>query len=424
MDLNPALRQLADAYGIAVEFWDWQGRHVEVPAATIVKLLAALDVDAGTAELAEQALQHLQDAPWRRMLPPSMVFREGWTPKVDVHVPHGEPVSVWIELESGAVRANLYQHENWTPPKEFDGQPIGQATFQIPGDLPLGYHTLRASTPGTDASCALIVTPNWVGFPDRMGDRRVWGIATQLYSVRSAQSWGVGDVGDLADLAVWGGAELGAGFVLVNPLHAAEPVSPLEPSPYLPTTRRFQNPLYLRVERIPEYVDLDAAARRTVGTVRAKVHKDLDKLDRIDRDIAWAAKRKALKLVHAVPRSAGRELSYLAYQDREGRGLTDFATWCALFERHGEDWHSWPEELRHPESPAVNLFREENPAEVDFHRWLQWVLDEQLAGTQAAALRAGMALGVMHDLAVGVHPEGAASWSLQDVFAQGLTVGA
>src|SRR4051794_23429844 len=122
MDLHPALRRLADAYGIAVEFWDWQGEHVQVPAATIVKLLAALDVRAGSPEEAEAALQHLQDAPWQRMLPPSLVLREGWAPKVDVHVPHGRPVSVWIELETGAVRANLYQHENWTPPRELDGR--------------------------------------------------------------------------------------------------------------------------------------------------------------------------------------------------------------------------------------------------------------------------------------------------------------
>ena len=109
-----------------------------------------------------------------------------------------------------------------------------------------------------------------------MGDRRVWGIATQLYSVRSAKSWGVGDVGDLEDLAVWGGAELGAGFVLVNPLHAAEPAPPMEPSPYLPTTRRFQNPLYLRPEKIGEYADLDAAARRKVESLRTGVHAELD----------------------------------------------------------------------------------------------------------------------------------------------------
>ena len=424
MDLYPALRQLAEAYGIAVEFWDWQGKHVDVPAETIVKVLAALDVDAWTPDAAERAVQEHANAAWRRMLPPSMVIREGWSPMVDVHVRHGEPVSVWIDLEAGGTRSHLHQQENWSPPRDLDGRLIGQATFQIPGDLPLGYHTLKAHSAGDEAAMTLIVTPAWVGFPDRMGDRRVWGIATQLYSVRSAKSWGVGDVGDLEDLAVWGGAELGAGFVLVNPLHAAEPAAPMEPSPYLPTTRRFQNPLYLRVERIPEYADLDATARRTVGTLRTKVHRQLDAIDRIDRDIAWDAKRRALRLVHGVPRTVGRELAYRAYRSREGQGLDDYATWCALFEAHGPDWHDWPADLRHPRSAAVAEFREANESAVDFHRWLQWVLDEQLSSTQAAATRSGMALGVMHDLAVGVHPSGSDSWGLQDIFAQGMTVGA
>ena len=151
------------------------------------------------------------------MLPPSLVMREGRTPTVEVHVRHGEPVSLWIDLETGGTRPELQQLDIWTEPRQLDDRLVGRASFQLPGDLPLGYHTLRAWSSGDEASMALIVTPAWVGLPDRMGDRRLWGIATQLYSVRSARSWGVGDVGDLEDLAVWGGAELGAGFVLVNP---------------------------------------------------------------------------------------------------------------------------------------------------------------------------------------------------------------
>jgi 4-alpha-glucanotransferase len=178
------------------------------------------------------------------------------------------------------------------------------------------------------------------------------------------------------------------------------------------------------VERIPEYADLEPAARASVEALRERVHAELDGIDRIDRDVAWAAKQDALRLVYAVPRSPGRDLAYRAYRRREGSGLDDFATWCALAHVHGPDWHTWPAELRAPDSPAVRVFRADNGAAVDFYRWMQWVLDEQLDATQAAAVRAGMTLGVMHDLAVGVHPAGADAWRLQDVFAQGITVGA
>ena len=423
MDLPDTLHRLAAAHSIATEFWDWQGRHVQVSDRSITRVLEALGVDVATPDAAEQALRDHDDAPWRRLLPPALVIRAGWAPTVNVHVRDGAAVDVWIELEGGGYRSSLVQEENWAPARQVGDRWTGQATFRIPGDLPLGYHRLKAWSEGDEASCALIVTPERVGLPARMGDRRAWGIATQLYSVRSAASWGVGDVVDLEDLSVWG-AGLGAGYVLINPLHAAEPSGRMEPSPYLPTTRRFQNPIYLRVERIPEYADLPAADRAEVGSLKAALQQDLAGLDAIDRDTTWAAKAAALRLVHAVPRSAGRELAYAAYREREGEGLDNYATWCALTDRHGKDWHDWPAGLQHPASPEVLAFRAEQADDVDFYRWLQFVLDEQLSIAQAATRRSGMALGVMHDLAVGVHPEGSDSWSLQDVFAQGITVGA
>jgi 4-alpha-glucanotransferase len=257
-----------------------------------------------------------------------------------------------------------------------------------------------------------------------VGTRRSWGFATQLYSVRSESSWGVGDLVDLADLAVWSGAEQGAGFVLVNPLHAAAPATPMEPSPYLPATRRFANPIYLRVETIPEFAVIDGAARAQIVGLRRALRASLEGVDQIDRDAVWTAKRAALELLHAVPRRAGREAAYAAYRRRQGPGLDDFATWCALVETHGADWRAWPAGLRDPRSDDVAAFRAANEQAVDLHRWMQWVLDEQLGAAQLAAVQAGMALGVVHDLAVGVSPDGADAWSLSDVFAQGMTVGA
>ena len=62
--------------------------------------------------------------------------------------------------------------------------------------------------------------------------------------------------------------------------------------------------------------------------------------------------------------------------------------------------------------------------EVRFHQWLQWVVDEQLGAVQKEARHAGMAIGVIHDLAVGVHPEGADAWGLPEALARRVNVGA
>jgi 4-alpha-glucanotransferase len=241
--------------------------------------------------------------------------------------------------------------------------------------------------------------------------------------VRSAESWGVGDLGDLADLATWAAAAHDADFVLINPLHAAEPVAPMEPSPYLPTTRRFVNPLYLRVEDVPELARLEHAAYGRVSTLAAQA-RGLNAVDRIDRDAAWAAKKEALRLVFDLGLTGRREHSFVEFCDREGDGLTTFATWCALVEQYGLPWSGWADELQDPSSAAVATFRERHAAEVDFHRWLQWLLEQQLATVQQDARAAGMSLGIVHDLAVGVHPLGADAWGLGDALARGVTVGA
>jgi 4-alpha-glucanotransferase len=423
-DASSELQQLAELCGVATDYWDWRGNHIVVSAETIVAVLAALGVDAATPKAVVSALSAANRYRWSRMLPPCVVTRAEWQPPVWVHVTHGRPVEVWIELETGSSRHDVAQAENWEPPQDVDGRLVGEATFVLPGDLPLGYHTLHARSDNQEATATLIVAPAWLGCPDRMGESRQWGLSTQLYSVRSQRSWGVGDLSDLTDLAVWSAAEHRAGFVLVNPLHAAEPVAPMEPSPYLPTTRRFANPLYLRPELIPEFAYLDSAARTKIEDLRESLAAQTAGADTVDRDTAWTAKRAALELIHSAPRTPGREASFRGYVGREGVGLDDFATWCALVEHHGADWHLWPEGLRHPRAAEVTEFREANTESVDFHRWLQWVLDEQLDAVQAAARRAGMVLGVVHDLAVGVHSEGADSWILQDVLAQGINVGA
>ena len=421
-ELSSSLSELARRHGVATEYEDWTGRHVDVPETTLVAVLAALGVPAATEEEREAELVEHDRAYWGHALPPTIIGRAGAESSFWVHVTHGDPVGLWIRLEDGSVRAGLRQLENHTPPYDLDGRLVGEATFELPAELPLGYHRLHVHAGAFEASAPLIVAPATLDMPPRLGAKRTWGLSTQLYSVASERSWGVGDLTDLADLAVWSGARYGAGYILVNPLHAAAPTAPMEPSPYLPTSRRYVNPLYLRVEAIPEFADLRRRGR--IRKARVELADSARRAELIDRDTAWKAKRAALTAVYRVERSAGRELAYAAYRSHEGRSLDDFAIWCALAEEHGADWHKWPEAFAHPESPAVADFAAKHAEKVDFHRWLQWQLDDQLAAAQSTAVRAGMELGIMHDLSVGVDPNGADAWAMQDVLALGVTAGA
>ncbi|MBM6405656.1 4-alpha-glucanotransferase [Phycicoccus sp. CSK15P-2] len=424
---TPRLAELAQAHGVATEYWNWLGHHVTVPAASIVAVLAALGVDAADDAAVEAALADHADAPWRQTLPPTVVTRAGRPHPVPVHVPAGSGVRVSVELEDGG-RRELAQVDRWVPDRVVDGAPVGRAAFELPDDLPLGWHRIVADadvTPLDPASttATLVVTPERLELPGESAERRVVGLMAQLYQVRSAGSWGVGDLRDLAELASWAATSHDADFVLVNPLHAAEPVVPIEASPYLPTTRRFVNPLYLRVEDIPEAGTLDPAARRRVAELAAR-GRALNAGDRIDRDASWTVKREALELVFDAGLPPERAAELAAYCAREGDGLLRFATWCALADAHGLPFTAWPEELQDPDGPAVAAFVAEHPEAVDLHRWMQWLLEQQLAAAQDEAETAGMALGVVHDLAVGVHPVGADAWGLGDALARGVTVGA
>jgi 4-alpha-glucanotransferase len=254
--------------------------------------------------------------------------------------------------------------------------------------------------------------------------RRSWGFAVQLYSVRSRASWGHGDLRDLADLAAWSGRDLGADFVLVNPLHAAEPLPPVSPSPYLPMSRRQISPLYLRIEDIPEYHGLSASDRARVEALAAPLRAASTTAALIDRDAVWTAKRAALELIRTVPLTASRRAELDAFLARDRRALEDWAAWCAIAEVHGPDWRSWPAALTDPGSAEVTELRRTLADRTEFHAWLQWLADGQLAAAQQAARRAGMSIGVITDLAVGAHPGGADAWARQDVIVSGISVGA
>jgi 4-alpha-glucanotransferase len=236
----------------------------------------------------------------------------------------------------------------------------------------------------------------------------VWGWAVQLYALRSRESWGIGDLADLRRFGRWAAHE-GASVLMVNPLTAPNPSLPIEPSPYFPSSRRFRNALYLRVEEVPGATDLGEDLSRIAGWGHG-----LNERRRIERDAVFALKMDALERCFA---RFGHDDELTAFETEQGDALTDFATFCALSEVHGRDWRRWPENLRRPKDTAVTRFAAERAQRIRFHSWLQWQLDRQLAA-------AGGEIGLVQDLPIGLDPGGADAWCWQDVLANGISVGA
>ncbi|MFF5198561.1 4-alpha-glucanotransferase [Micromonospora parva] len=367
--MNRRLAALANAHGVSTWYEDWRHRRVEVAPETVVGVLGLLGVDATSPAAIADALAAVR-AVDRGTLPETVVLTHGRSRAL--------PGPGVLTLEDGGRRA-------------VDGE--------LPADLPLGWHRLACA----DREVTVVVVPRRLPVPPR-----AWGWMLQLYALNSERSWGMGDLGDLADFTEWAGAT-GAGLVLLNPLHAVGPAHPVATSPYSPASRRFVNPLYLRVSDTAAYRAADPATRAVVDALRP------DRGPLIDYDEVWSAKRHALELLH--PHARPVDLT-------ADPALTSFATWCALAERHGNDWRAWPAQLRHPDAPAVAEQRRQLADRVAFHAWLQQLCDEQLDAVTAAARAAGMPVGVVHDLAVGIDPGGADGWQLADVLAQGVRVGA
>lgn len=395
------LSRLAALHGVATSYSPSPDRTVAASDGAVVATLAALGVDASTPEAVDAALAARERQLSERLLPPTVVcWGDGPASAALAALPDGTRLR--IETEQGELRSTVEK-------------------------LPPGVHALRATTPdGRTAEAHLVVAPSRLPAPPG----RTYGLLVQLYSLLSRRSWGMGDLGDLAELTAWAGRALGAGFVQVNPLHAGVPGAPTDPSPYRPSSRRYPDPVHLRVEDIPEYPYAVASTddrHRLGGLLERAAHlreSVLAKGELIDRDAVWELKRQALEVVRAAPLGPGRRAAYCDFLAEEGEALEDHATWCALAEVYGSDWHRWPPGLRDPRSAETARARAELMDRVDFHTRLAWLTDAQLGAAQRSARDAGMPIGLVHDLAVGVHPGGADAWAQQEYFAAGMSIGA
>jgi 4-alpha-glucanotransferase len=323
-------------------------------------------------------------------------LRAAMHPSDDPDEPPDAGGPVWV-LRAGAAEPLLGPCE-----LRLEDGAARRAAGALPDDLPIGYHELHPLDGGPVTR--LIVTPGRCHLPD---DLRAWLLSVQLPSCRSDASWGIGDLADLRAFGTWA-AGRGAGMVAVSPLHAPLPVGRIDPSPYFPSSRRWSNPLALRVEDVA-----GAAGDATIGELAARAHR-LNDAALVDRDQVWDLKWRALE---ALWERTGPDLRFERWRDEMGEELETYARFCALAEHHGGGWHDWPAGQQHPDGADVAPFVAEHADRVAFWAWVQFLVDEQLR-------RADEPLPLLIDLAIGVDPDGADAWALQDMLARGVRVGA
>lgn len=256
--------------------------------------------------------------------------------------------------------------------------------------------------------------------PPHLDRERVWGISLQLYELRSARNWGIGDYADLATFCELA-ARLGADFVGLNPLHAPLLAAPERCSPYEPSNRQFLNPLYIAVDRVEGFSN------------SSRLERDIDRLRQSELvDYASVAQVKLAALRRMWSRrktwSAAEMRKLEDFQDRGAEPLWLHALFEALSEvmtakGHGAGWMDWPADFQDPDSESVARFERDHRADVEFHLWLQYIANAQLTEAAGVAEKAGLRIGLYLDLAVGEALDGSGTWSDRDAYVWGASIG-
>jgi 4-alpha-glucanotransferase len=294
---------------------------------------------------------------------------------------------------------------------------LGASIDGADGDQSPSFGARRTRVARTKSVAMHAFLPAW------LEKGRAWGVTCQLYSIRSARNGGIGDFEDLARLAELLGAQ-GADFLGINPIHALFFSDPGRYSPYSPSSRRFLTPIYIATDL------LDGAESDRGSNGSSSSHGKL-----IDYAEVLSRKRRALETAFAhfertdLGTGSPQDIDFKGYRELRGGTLEEFATFEALSEHLmargcGSGWLDWPPEFRSIAGPSVAAFKREHAGRIQFHTWLQWIAERQLADAQRRAVSAGMRVGLYLDIAVGVAPDGVDTWCAPDEVLATARIGA
>ena len=433
--------------GIISEYQDNYGVRRRTSRATQEALLMVMGVPCGTPGEIQKSLEQHQRRLTDQLLAPVTVATPGkghhllmnlWGPRPEV------PSS--MEIEGELLDENGGKHR-WLPEASrvrfigaqevVDGYRLG-LSLSLPIRLAQGYYdlALRVKSSGREETAAtlLVVSPGKAYLPPLLAQSaRHWGLNLPLYALRSRHNWGIGDFADLRQATAWAG-ELGAAFVGVNPLHAPQPGSNADPSPYAPASRLFLNFLYINPESVPE---LQEAPEVQALLARPDVQAHLARL-RTTSLVAYPEvrrlKRQILALLftafstrHGLPDAprTPRGQAFSRFVAQAGEPLKKFSLYQALAEYQQEkDWRRWPENFHRPDTPMVAAFAQEHTRALLFYQYVQWLATEQRQEVWKEARRAGLPFTLYQDLALGSAPGGFETWGYPGLFARGAAMGA
>lgn len=445
------IERLANQVGFHSCYTNSFGEQVYATDESRFALLGAMGFKVDTSESIEECINELNNRPWLSLLPDTQILHsedEQFTISITIKSSQIQAVLSWeILTEGGETFNGSHQLSELTRVAEKNPYDMDycRCVLTLP-HLQEGYHTLQVSLEagfvsfGKDElvqndSCHLIVAPKTCYGPKDAADYKMWGLAAQLYSLKSDNSWGLGDFGDLKKL-VKDSAKMGASCLGLNPLHPLFPGNPAHRSPYSPTSRNFLNTIYIDVTQTPHFEQCEAAIKKVNSNEFKRQLEKLNSAKMIDYEHCAWLKYQVLELLYQdfqekhLNKRSKLASQYLKFVKEFGEELETLATFDTLYEHfrkidfNAYGWTAWPKEFQNPKSQAVKDFQREHADRVGFFQFIQWVADSQLEQVTKAAKKDGMAVGLYLDLAVGCDGGGADVWANREIYVSGGSVGA
>jgi len=412
---DAAVRDLARAAGVAVEWEDHTGKQRRVSVAVLRRILAAIDLPCDNADDLRRSQEVVRAT-------------AGGSTSPLITASLGKPTAI-ADAQANSAAPMRLTHEDGTT-TDVRAQRSCGGKWLLPPIATPGYHRLDVG----ERSIALAVAPaQCVTVNDLAPGARVWGLAAQLYGLRRDGDGGIGDTGALTALAQ-SAVRHGADAVAISPAHAGFAADAGRYRPYSPSSRLFLNPLHAD----PRLLFGEAAVKQAIEALGLTAGlARLETAPLIDWPTAGRAKLALLRglfddFVDASDRSRAAALAddFAAFRAAGGDLLQQHARFealhadCLAADPNAWSWRAWPTPLRDPNSAAVEEFAAWHAREVLFHCFLQWLADRSFATAQKSARDAGMRIGLIADLAVGMDSGGSHAWSRQSDILVGLEVGA